>query len=75
MSSIIITSTDCPGVPRLSDVTLGIVEDEEETYDKEFFCPQGHAFALTFANEVAAPSFWECPTCETLAPDFPPNAF
>lgn len=75
MSHIVITSTDhCLGVPRLEDASLGVFEDED-TFDKEYFCGQGHSFSLTFVNGVNPPSYWECPQCQTIAPDFPPDAF
>lgn len=73
MSVIAIESTDCSGVPRLSDVNLTVVDEvEAEALDtQEYFCPQGHDFILEFMPGAVIPSFWECPKCETIAANRP----
>lgn len=73
MSVIAIASSNCSGVPRLSDVDLTIVDGiEADGLDtQEYFCSQGHDFILDFMPGATIPSFWECPKCETIAVNHP----
>lgn len=78
MSAIVIESAECSGIPRLSDVRLGIYENEIlDEYEilkfpsEQYFCNQGHSFELTFSPKSYIPSMWECPNCETLAVNYP----
>lgn len=75
MSYTLITSVDnCAGVPRLSEASYLLVDQEpQHAIAKEFFCTQGHDFTLYFEKTACKFPIWECAVCETVALDFPPG--
>ena len=76
MSIQVVTKLTGSGVPRFSEAELETIEDESSfSVEKDFFCSQGHSFNVTYSekfSDVILP-IWECPECETVALDFPPD--
>lgn len=76
MSIQVVKELTGTGVPRFSEAVVETVENEAEfSIEKDFFCPQGHSFSVAYAANYAEPvlPIWECPECETVALDFPPD--
>jgi hypothetical protein len=51
------------------EVTTQVVEQDlfAPRVSVRYGCSQEHAFALTFAEDAPAPSFWDCPRCGQTA--------
>jgi hypothetical protein len=51
-------------------VSAEVVESQEAfapRIDVSYSCERDHQFSLTFAEDAAAPSHWDCPRCGQIA--------